>query len=93
MWPGIPPAGSKPGQTQRSEQPEPTMTHRNRAARRAAQASIAARRASRHPQARPHEYATTGTPCSCVLCGNPRRHRKGRERLTMAERRAFTIAE
>ena len=30
----------------------------------------------------------TRTPCSCVMCGNPRRHYKGVQRLTLQERRA-----
>jgi len=30
---------------------------------------------------------TTGTPCSCWMCGNPRKYGKGEERLTMQERR------
>ncbi len=32
---------------------------------------------------------TTPCPCSCWMCGNPRLHRKGRERLTLQERREF----
>jgi hypothetical protein len=28
--------------------------------------------------------------CSCQMCGNPRRTRKGRERITMQEHRART---
>ena len=31
--------------------------------------------------------ATTRVPCSCPMCGNPRRHGKS-ERLTLQERRA-----
>lgn len=30
---------------------------------------------------------TTPVPCSCSMCGNPRRHYKGWERLTLQERR------
>ena len=29
----------------------------------------------------------TRTPCSCAMCGNPRRHYKGVQRLTPQERR------
>ena len=31
----------------------------------------------------------TITPCSCFMCGNPRRHYKGKAALTIQERRAF----
>lgn len=30
----------------------------------------------------------TPTPCSCAMCGNPRRHAKGARRKTLAEYRA-----
>jgi hypothetical protein len=30
--------------------------------------------------------ADNRTPCSCWMCGNPRRYAKGRERITMQER-------
>lgn len=26
-------------------------------------------------------------PCSCIMCGNPRRHEKGKSKLTIQERR------
>ena len=29
----------------------------------------------------------TRVPCSCAMCGNPRRHFKGEERLTIADKR------
>jgi hypothetical protein len=32
---------------------------------------------------------TTPVPCSCAMCGNPRRNLKGKDRLTMKERRAL----
>ncbi len=32
---------------------------------------------------------TTPVPCSCFMCGNPRRKAKGKERLTMQERKAL----
>jgi hypothetical protein len=31
----------------------------------------------------------TPVPCSCFMCGNPRRKVKGKERLTMQERKAL----
>jgi len=31
---------------------------------------------------------TTPVPCSCLMCGNYRRTQKGKERLTLQERRA-----
>lgn len=37
-------------------------------------------------------YRKTKSPCSCPACGSPRRYRKGKERLTMAERRAREAA-
>lgn len=37
------------------------------------------------PQAKSAEYLAV---CSCWMCGNPRRHGKAAERLTLAERRA-----
>jgi hypothetical protein len=36
-------------------------------------------------------YVDTPTPCSCWMCGNPRRYRNG-PRLTMQERRALLRA-
>ena len=33
------------------------------------------------------KMAHTRAPCSCAMCGSPRKHRKGEERLTIAERR------
>ncbi|MDY0305792.1 MAG: hypothetical protein RBR18_05085 [Desulfovibrionaceae bacterium] len=30
----------------------------------------------------------TRVPCSCAMCGNPRRNRKGKDRLTIQERRS-----
>lgn len=36
---------------------------------------------------------TTQVPCSCFMCGNPRRHFKGRETLTIQERKAFLPEE
>ena len=35
---------------------------------------------------RAHFYRDTTTPCSCWMCGNRRRHEKGREKLTRQER-------
>lgn len=32
---------------------------------------------------------TSPVPCSCFMCGNPRRKAKGKERLTMQERKAL----
>lgn len=32
---------------------------------------------------------TTPVPCSCSMCGNPRRFAKGKQRLTIQERRAL----
>jgi len=29
----------------------------------------------------------TRVPCSCAMCGNPRRHFKGEEKLTIADKR------
>ena len=29
----------------------------------------------------------TRVPCSCAMCGNPRRHFKGEDRLTLADKR------
>ena len=37
--------------------------------------------------AHPEKYADNLTPCSCYGCGNPRRHFKGAEKITMRERR------
>lgn len=34
------------------------------------------------------KLARTPTPCSCAMCGNPRRHAKGFWRRTLAENRA-----
>jgi len=31
----------------------------------------------------------TPVPCSCFMCGNPRRKAKGKERLTMQERKGL----
>lgn len=31
----------------------------------------------------------TRTPCSCAMCGNPRHFDKGKEKLTMQERRSL----
>lgn len=36
---------------------------------------------------------TTPVPCSCPMCGNPRRTAKGKERLTMQERKALLIRD
>lgn len=33
-------------------------------------------------------YARTRVPCSCYMCGNPRRHMKGDGRVTFQELRA-----
>lgn len=33
------------------------------------------------------KFSETRKPCSCWMCGNPRRHLKGVDRLTIAERR------
>jgi hypothetical protein len=30
----------------------------------------------------------TRKPCSCAMCGNPRKYFKGKDKLTMQERRA-----
>ena len=32
-----------------------------------------------------HQFVKTRAACSCWMCGNPRRHQKGDERLTVAE--------
>lgn len=32
---------------------------------------------------------TTPVPCSCYMCGNPRRIGKGKQRLTIQERKAL----
>ena len=29
----------------------------------------------------------TRVPCSCYMCGNPRKHSKGKDKLTIQERR------
>lgn len=56
-------------------------------------------RMSRHKKHSLHidarRAAAAPTPCSCVTCGNPRRHYKGRlrEQLTVQERRAFQTEE
>lgn len=34
------------------------------------------------------KMAATPHPCSCLCCGNPRRHYKGKGKLTMQELRA-----
>ena len=34
----------------------------------------------------------TRVPCSCYMCGNPRRHWKGKDRLTLADKRQNDIA-
>lgn len=34
-------------------------------------------------------YRKTKVPCSDHCCGNPRRYEKGKDRLTIQERRAF----
>ena len=34
------------------------------------------------------KMAHTKTPCSCPMCGNPRRHAKGTNRETLAESKA-----
>ena len=34
----------------------------------------------------------TRVPCSCERCGNPRRHRKGADRLTIADKRQNDMA-
>ena len=39
------------------------------------------------------KMARTRTPCSCAMCGNPRRHAKGVERETLAERRERLLEE
>ena len=36
---------------------------------------------------------TTPCPCSCVYCANPRRTQKGKERLTLQEKRLEPIKE
>ena len=35
----------------------------------------------------------TRVPCSCAMCGNPRRHAKGQDRLTLADKRQNDKAE
>jgi hypothetical protein len=38
-----------------------------------------------------HEAGRAGTtrvPCCCIMCGSPRRHFRGRETLTIQERKA-----
>jgi hypothetical protein len=39
-------------------------------------------------QYKAHQYADTRTPCSCHICGNPRRYSKGKEALTRSEVKA-----
>jgi hypothetical protein len=39
------------------------------------------------------QLADNRKPCSCWMCGNPRRHMKGAERLTIQERRAHLQAQ
>lgn len=34
---------------------------------------------------------TTRVPCSCFMCGNPRRNFNGKDALTMQERKAVLI--
>lgn len=34
------------------------------------------------------KFAITPAPCSCWMCGNPRKFFSGKDRLTLAERRA-----
>lgn len=59
----------------------------------------AVRRAQRALWARYHRKSRPGwspsthfgdvrTPCSCPMCGNPRHHGKGEDRVTIQERRA-----
>lgn len=38
-------------------------------------------------------FADTPKRCSCAGCGNRRRHQKGKERLSMCERRAPEVVE
>ena len=38
------------------------------------------------------KFGTTGKRCSCCFCGNPRRHFKGEERLTVQERKSIMAA-
>ena len=40
-----------------------------------------------------HRFAKTRKPCSCWMCGNPRRFFAGKERLTMQERRAAPMED
>ncbi len=35
----------------------------------------------------------TPVPCSCFMCGNPRRTGKGKERLTIQERRGLQCVQ
>jgi len=35
-----------------------------------------------------HQFVKTKAACSCYMCGNPRRHLKGEEKLTVAELQA-----
>lgn len=39
------------------------------------------------------KLARTPTPCSCPMCGNPRKHAKGQWRRTLAEQKAFEREE
>lgn len=70
------------------------MRKRDRKFRRLLVAGQKRRAAKIHPWIDAADRAAIGkaakTPvmCSCEACGNPRRHRKGAERLTMQERRA-----
>lgn len=36
---------------------------------------------------KPQKYADHLAVCSCAMCGNPRRFRKGEDKLTLQERR------
>ena len=37
------------------------------------------------------KFIETPKMCSCWMCGNPRRHMRGKERLTVQERRFLEI--
>jgi hypothetical protein len=59
-----------------------------RAWRRHCRARMVARAKRFYPwQSCPQQLADNLALCSCGMCGNPRRHAKGRERLTMQEQR------
>lgn len=50
----------------------------------------------RHTKIDPRSIGIAGTtpvPCSCWMCGNPRRKMKGQERLNVQEKRKLHVKE